>query len=66
MLRKLNASHQARLLRLLWDGGYTCQELAEQTGLHYVTVLEYTRELRREGIAHISQWQADWPCPCPT
>jgi hypothetical protein len=33
--------------------------LAELTGLHYVTVLQYTRELHRAGAAHISSWEKD-------
>ena len=34
-------------------------ELAELTGLHYVTVLEYCRELHRAGAAHIASWNKD-------
>lgn len=58
-LRKLTANKQAKLMRLLWDGAYTHAELAEQTGLHVVTVAQYTRELRREGAAHIVAWMPD-------
>lgn len=56
---KINAILQAQLIKLLLDGTYTCQELAEETGLHYVTVLQYTRELHRVGAAHISGWEKD-------
>ncbi len=56
---KINALTQARLIRLLLDGAYTCSELAEETGLHYVTVLEYTRELHRAGAAHICMYEKD-------
>ena len=56
---KINAITQAHLIRLLLDGTYTCPELAEETGLHYVTVLQYTRELHRAGAAHIASWEKD-------
>ena len=58
-MRKINALTQARLIRLLWDGTFNCAELAEETGLHYVTVLEYCRELHRAGAAHIAHWDKD-------
>lgn len=50
---KINAISQAHLIALMLDGIYTCKELAEETGLHYVTVLQYTRELHRAGAAYI-------------
>jgi predicted ArsR family transcriptional regulator len=56
---KINALAQAQLIKLLLDGVYTCHELAEQTGLHYVTVLQYTRELHAAGAAHICAWEKD-------
>lgn len=56
---KINAISQARLIALMLEGIYTCRELAEETGLHYVTVLQYTRELRRAGAAHIARWEKD-------
>jgi len=56
---KINAIMQAQLIKLLLDGTYTCKELAEMTGLHYVTVLQYTRELHRAGAAHIAAWEKD-------
>lgn len=56
---KINAISQAKLIRLLIDGTRSCRELAEDTGLHYVTVLQYTRELYREGAVHICHWGAD-------
>ena len=56
---KINAILQAQLIKLLLEGTYTCQELANMTGLHYVTVLQYTRELHRAGAAHISGWEKD-------
>ena len=56
---KINAIMQAQLIKLLLEGTYTCQELANMTGLHYVTVLQYTRELHRAGAAHIAAWEKD-------
>jgi predicted ArsR family transcriptional regulator len=56
---KINAICQAQLIKLLLDGVYTCHELAEQTGLHYVTVLHYARELHAAGAAHICAWEKD-------
>lgn len=56
---KINAITQAQLIKLLLDGTYTCQELANETGLHYVTVCQYTRELHRAGAAHIAGWEKD-------
>lgn len=56
---KINAITQAHLIKLLLDGDRTCQELAEETGLHYVTVLQYTRELYRAGAAYISHYEKD-------
>jgi len=49
----------ARLIEAMLDGVYTCSELAEHTGLHYVTVLEYTRELHRKGACHIDHFEKD-------
>jgi len=58
-VRKINALTQARLMRLLLDGELDCRELAEETGLHYVTVLQYTRELHKAGAAYICDWHPD-------
>lgn len=58
-IRKLNAITNARLIEAMLDGTLTCQELADHTGLHYVTVLQYTRELHRAGAAHVCQWEQD-------
>ena len=56
---KIGAITQAKLIRLLLDGDLSCAELAEETGLHYVTVLQYTRELHLAGAAHICRWEKD-------
>lgn len=49
----------ALLVKHLLEGTYSCQELADLTGLHYVTVLEYTRAMHRIGACHISSWEKD-------
>jgi len=56
---KVNALSQANLIKLLLEGEYTMRQLAEETGLHYVTVVDYTRALRRAGILHICAWELD-------
>lgn len=56
---KVGALSYARLVKLMLEGIYNCDELAEETGLHYVTVLHYTRELHKVGAAHICDWDKD-------
>lgn len=56
---KMSAISYAHLVKLMLEGTYSCRELAEHTGLHYVTTLQYTRELHRAGAAHISSWEKD-------
>ena len=56
---KLGALTNANLIKLLLEGTYSCAELAKATGLHYVTVLEYTRVMHRVGAAHIHSWEKD-------
>ena len=56
---KINRLTQAKLIEAMLDGVHTCAELADITGLHYVTVLDYTRELHRAGAAHICGWEKD-------
>lgn len=56
---KVNALSYAHMVKLMLEGLYTVKELAEQTGLHYVTVCQYSRELHRVGAAHICAWQPD-------
>lgn len=54
---KVNAMVLASLVKELLAGEYTCEELADRTGLHYVTVLRYTREMHRAGAVHICAWR---------
>jgi hypothetical protein len=54
---KVNAMSFALLVKEMLAGESTCEELAEKTGLHYVTVLNYTREMHKAGAAHICAWR---------
>jgi hypothetical protein len=54
---KVNAMSFALLVREMLAGEYTCEELAERTGLHYVTVLHYAREMHKAGSAYICAWR---------
>ena len=54
---KVNAMSFALLVREMLAGEFTCEELAERSGLHYVTVLHYTREMHKAGAAHICAWR---------
>lgn len=56
---KVGALTYAQLIKFMLEGIYSCKELAEHTGLHYVTVLHYTRELYKAQAAHISSWEKD-------
>lgn len=56
---KVNALSYGKLVALMLDGVHSCLELAELTGLHYVTVLQYTRELHSAGAAYIDHWEKD-------
>ena len=58
-IKKLNGYTYAKLVAYMLDGVFDCRELADLTGLHYVTVLDYTRELHRTGAAHISEFHQD-------
>lgn len=58
-MTKISALTYANLIKALIPGDYSCQELADITGLHYITVLEYTRYLHRAKAAHICRWDLD-------
>ena len=47
------------MVKLLYDGTRTCAELAEETGLHVLTVYDWTREMHRQGIIHICMWEGE-------
>lgn len=56
---KVNAISFAKLVAATADGTMTKAELAEHTGLHYLTVCQYTRELHRAGAVHVWMWEKD-------
>jgi DNA-binding IclR family transcriptional regulator len=58
-LRRVNALAFANLLAELIDGDKTIRELAEATGLHYVTLQEYLRLMHSRGAVHIVEWGVD-------
>ena len=49
----------AQLIKALRYGDMTLYELAEETGLHYLTVALYTRELYQAKQIHIARWEND-------
>ncbi|CAB4241025.1 hypothetical protein UFOVP56_52 [uncultured Caudovirales phage] len=56
---KMGAISYAAMAKMMIEGDYSCMEIAEETGLHYVTVLQYTRELHRAGAAYVHHWDKD-------
>lgn len=56
---KMNAICYAQMCAAMIPGDMTCQELADETGLHLVTVYQYTREMHRFGAAHIARYLPD-------
>lgn len=56
---KVNAMSYALMIKLLMSGDLTCKEIAEETGLHLVTIYQYTRELHKVGAIHIAQYLPD-------
>ena len=56
---KVNALTFAILTKLLMEGTRTCQELADDTGLHKLTIYDWTRELHRQGVIHICMWEGE-------
>lgn len=57
--RKLNTMIYAMLIKLLMDGTRSCAELAEETGLHKLTVYQACREFHRQGLIHINMYEND-------
>ena len=54
--KKMGAFTYAILIKLLADGTRTCTELAEETGLHILTIYDYTYHLHKAGAVHICTW----------
>lgn len=56
---KVNALTFSIMVKLLMEGTRTCQELADDTGLHKLTIYDWTRELHRQGVIHICMWEGE-------
>lgn len=54
---RINAMSFGFLVQELLSGTYTCEELAERTGLHYCTVLNYTLGMYKAKAIHICGWR---------
>lgn len=55
----VGAMTYAKLIKYLMDGTMSMRELAEATGLHYMTVQAYIAALHKEGVVHIAAWEQD-------
>jgi hypothetical protein len=53
---KVNAMAYAHLMQLLMQGTRTCAELAADTGLHVMTIYDYTYHLHKANVIHICMW----------
>lgn len=58
--RRLSGLHYAKLLKLLYERGGTCRQLAEETGFTDNTIRDYIRELRRQHLVYIASYETDW------
>lgn len=58
-VKKINHFTTAHLLTLLFDGLLPLEALAAETGLHYVTVCDFTRELHRARVLYIDHFDED-------
>jgi predicted ArsR family transcriptional regulator len=54
---KVNCMIFCKLIKLLHEGTRSCKELADETGLHVLTVYQYTKEMHRQGLVHIALWE---------
>ena len=59
---KINAMMFARMVKMLTDeSGQSIYDIVDETGLHYITVQRYLRELHKAGAVYIRAWQKDSP-----
>jgi hypothetical protein len=56
---KMNAILTIRVIKLLFYNEMTAHDIAEETGLHLVTVSRYVREMHKQKMAHIVGWEKD-------
>lgn len=54
---KVNCMIFCKLIKLLEEGTRSCRELADETGLHVLTVYQYTKEMHKQGLIHIATWE---------
>jgi hypothetical protein len=54
-----NKRNLVRLLEGMLTGTRTNAELADYTGMHYHTVIEFTAAMRKAGVAHVAGWRKD-------
>lgn len=57
--KKMSAFTYALLINLLMDGTRTCRELAEETGLHILTIYDYTYHLHKAKALFIVGWDGE-------
>lgn len=58
-MRKINHIKMAKTIALLHNGPTTAARLASEAEVHLVTAQSWLRELRQQGVVHITQWQQD-------
>jgi hypothetical protein len=58
-MAKVNAVTAWRLIELLMDGTHTIQQLADETGMHRITVEKWLRAGRNAGILYVDHWETD-------
>lgn len=56
---KVNAMSQALMIKMLIEGESTCQDMANETGLHVQTVRHYCREFHIARVIHIDHYELD-------
>lgn len=56
---RINHISILELIKVLEPGTLTCKELAEESGLHYVTVLEFCRTAHRRKMIHLAMFEKD-------
>ena len=57
---KINAMMFAKMMKMLMDeSGQSIYDIVDETGLHYITVQRYLRELYKEKVVYIRAWQKD-------
>jgi len=49
----------AKTIAVLHNGPTTASRLASEADVHLVTAQAWLRELRQQGVVHITQWQQD-------